>query len=54
MRIGCLGIILLVVGGFLLIGGVVGGILGLGFGIIGAVFHAIFGTIGAILRAIFH
>ncbi|MGI6663753.1 MAG: hypothetical protein ACOX4B_09980 [Bacillota bacterium] len=53
MRIGCLGIILLVIGAFLLLGGIVGAFLGIGFGIIGAVFHAVFGTIGAIFRAIF-
>jgi hypothetical protein len=53
MRIGCLGIILLVLGAFLLFGGLIGGILGLGFGLVGAVIHAVFGTIGAIFRAIF-
>jgi hypothetical protein len=53
VRIGCLGIILLVIGAFLLLGGIVGAFLGIGFGIIGAVFHAVFGTIGAIFRAIF-
>ncbi|HHY44099.1 MAG TPA: hypothetical protein GX512_00100 [Firmicutes bacterium] len=53
MRIGCLGLVLLVIGALLLLGGVVGAFLGIGFSIIGAVFHAVFGTIGAIFRAIF-
>lgn len=53
MRVGCLGIILLVVGGFLLIGGVVGWLLGMGFAIVGAVFHAVFSTVGAVFRAVF-
>jgi hypothetical protein len=54
VKTGCLGLILLVIGAFLLIGGIVGAFLGIGFGIIGAVFNAVFGTIGAIFRAIFH
>ncbi|HHX29126.1 MAG: hypothetical protein ACOX5Q_02770 [Bacillota bacterium] len=53
MKTGCLGLILLVVGGFLLLGGIVGAFLGIGFGIVGAVLQAVFGTIGAIFRAIF-
>lgn len=54
MRIGCLGIILLAVGMFLLIGGIVGAILGLGLGVVGGVFRAVFGVMGALFRAIFH
>ena len=53
MKIGCLGIILVVIGAFMLLGGIVGAFLGIGFGIVGAVFQAVFGTLGAIFRAIF-
>jgi len=52
--LGCLGILLVVVGGFFLLFGLVGVVLSVGFGIAGGVLHAIFSGIAGIFHAIFH